>query len=121
MSKTLSAVGLVLRTLHKVGHNLNRIKLHVAVRYNKLQFVFEQGVSVFRRRQLSESAGRRLGGEFGSLAGSLGVVVRAVMELPVEFSRVEVSDELLELARRFYMSVIRKEVHVPEAIDGYQG
>lgn len=38
----------------------------------------------------------------------------------MELSGVEVSDELLELARRFYVPVIREEVHVPEAIDRNQ-
>ena len=44
-------------------------------------------------------------------------LVWSVVELPVELARVEVGEELLELAGHVHVGVLGEHVHVPEAVD----
>lgn len=54
------------------------------------------------------------------IAGLL-VFVWPVVELSVQLSRVEVGEELLELAGHAHVRVLGEHVHVPEAVDGDEG
>merc|ERR1719370_951399 len=42
------------------------------------------------------------------------------MKLPVKFAAVQVQQELPDLARYPHVLVLGEQVHVPEAVDGYQ-
>merc|ERR1719402_1755456 len=42
------------------------------------------------------------------------------MKLPVKFATVQIQQELPDLARHPHVLVLGEQVHVPEAVDGYQ-
>merc|ERR550519_1043603 len=49
------------------------------------------------------------------------ILIRAVVKLPVEFSTVEIQDELSQLAGYPHVLVLGEQIHVTERVDGNQG
>lgn len=88
-----------------------------------LQLISEECVSVLRRCQFLECRLRRLRGLLVDVIWRdfrRGVLFRAIVELSVELSAVEIIEEFLQFPRNVHVFYIVKEIHVPEWIDGNQ-
>ena len=100
----------------------------------RLQLVSQQSVTIFRRSQFLEGGFRW--GRFRSIAVASTdlhaaadmelddferrTAVRSEMKFAVQFTRVQILNELLQLARFRHLGRFREQVHVSKTVDRYE-